>query len=50
MYIMKGKPSTVRFSQEAKTLLAAMAARRGISMSAMLEILIREAAKHEKKG
>ena len=44
---MKEKPTTVRFTQEAKDLLAAMAKKRGISLSAMLEIIIREYAEKD---
>jgi antitoxin component of RelBE/YafQ-DinJ toxin-antitoxin module len=39
-------PTSVRLTEEAKILLRALADRLGISMGDMLEILIRDAARH----
>jgi len=44
------KTTNFRLTEEAIALLDALATARGISRTAMLEIIIREAAKKESKG
>lgn len=43
----KKKATSIRLSQEAKTLLAKVATKLGISQTAVLEIAIRQIAKQE---
>ncbi len=43
-------PTSVRLTEEAKILLRALADQQGISMGDMLEILIRDAARHANLG
>ena len=48
MYVMETKhASSIRLTTEAKRLLRALAAQSGISMTAMLELMIRDRAKRE---
>jgi antitoxin component of RelBE/YafQ-DinJ toxin-antitoxin module len=47
MYVVLMKiPSTFRLSEEAKKLLAEIGALMGLTSTAVLEVIIREAAKH----
>lgn len=44
---MPKKPTSVRISEEAKRLLAALAQHQGITQAAVLELLIRKEAKEQ---
>jgi predicted transcriptional regulator len=44
---MKKNPTSIRLSDDGKRLLALLAEKLGISQVAVLEILIRDKAKHE---
>jgi hypothetical protein len=49
-YTILKEHMTLTFTPEAKAMLAELAQAQGISQSAVLEILIRQATKREKKG